>query len=278
MAKEYVHWKIADLPWDRLDPAKVNSDLLEVVKAAALVEYGANAYADYLCKVFHDDIDFQALARSWSVEEVQHGQALGAWAEKIDPTWSLETAMARFRAGYQPEHFLDAEKSVRGGRAAEMVARCMVEVGTSSYYSAIGDSIDEPVLKEICKLIAADEFRHYKLFYDTLTRYLEQEKLGKIARLRVALGRIAESEDDELSYAFFAANANDNDTYDRKAMNQAYARRAYSFYQQKHLDRAIAMIFKACGFIPPSLPYRVIRQIAWRLLNRQTEKLKKMAA
>ena len=133
-------------------------------------------------------------------------------------------------------------------------------------------------MKDICKVIAADEFRHYKLFYETLSRYLESEKLGKIARLRVALSRIAESEDDELSYAFFAANANDGDVYDRKAMNRAYARRAYSFYQQKHLDRAIAMIFKACGFIPPSIPYRIIRQVAWRLLNRQTQKLKKMAA
>jgi rubrerythrin len=274
----YVHWKISDLPWDRLDPAKVTPDLLQVIKAAALVEYGADSYADYLCKVFHDDPEFQALARNWSVEEVQHGEALGAWAEKIDPSWSLQRAMAKFRAGYQPEHFLNAEKSVRGGRSAEMVARCMVEVGTSSYYSAIGDSIDEPVLKEICKYIAADEFRHYKLFYDTLTRYLEQEKLGKIGRLKVALGRIAESEDDELSYAYFAANSNDNDTYDRKASNQAYARRAYSFYQQKHLDRAIAMIFKACGFIPPSLPYRVIRQVAWHMLNGQVKKLKRMAA
>ncbi len=278
MPADYVHWKIADLPWDRLDPSRVTSDLLQVIKAAALVEYGADSYADYLVKVFNDDPAFQDLARAWSVEEVQHGQALGAWAEKIDPTWSLERAMAKFRAGYQPEHFLNTKGSVRGGRAAEMVARCMVEVGTSSYYSAIGDSIDEPVLKEICKHIAADEFRHYKLFYDTLTRYLEKDKLGKVGRLKVALGRIAESEDDELSYAYFAANANDNDAYDRKTYNQAYARRAYSFYQQKHLDRAIAMIFKACGFIPPSLPYRVIRQVAWHMLNGQVKKLKKAAA
>jgi rubrerythrin len=275
---EYKHWTIEALPWDRLDPSRVNPDLLQVIKAAALVEYGADAYADYLCKVFDGDAEFQTLARGWSVEEVQHGQALGLWAEKIDPSWSLERAMAKFRAGYMPEHFLTADKSIRGGRAAEMVSRCMVEVGTSSYYSAIGDSIDEPVLKEICKHIAADEFRHYKLFYDTLTKYLEREKLGKIARLKVALSRIAESEDDELSYAYFAANANDNDTYDRKKYGRAYARRAYSFYQQKHLDRAIAMIFKACGFIPPSLPYRMVRQVAWHLLNGQVRKLKKMAA
>lgn len=69
----------------------------------------------------------------------------------------------------------------------------MVETGTSSYYSAIGTSIDEPVLKEICAKIAGDEFRHYKLFYDTLNRYLARENMGKWARLKVALSRIAES-------------------------------------------------------------------------------------
>lgn len=279
MTDTYKHWTIAELPWAMLDPGKVSPDLLQVIKAAALVEYGADAYADYLCKVFSDDPDFQQLARNWAVEEVQHGKALGAWAEKIDPEWSLEKAMAKFRAGYVPDHFLNnSSTSVRGSRSAEMVARCMVEIGTSSYYSAIGDSTDEPVLKEICKQVAADEFRHYKLFYDTLNRYLAKEKLGKIGRLKVALGRIAESEDDELSYAFYAANDDGLTPYDRQACNRAYVRRAYSFYQQKHLDRAIAMIFKACGFMPPSIPYRIIRQVAWVMLNRQTKKLQRMAA
>jgi len=281
MSTAYKHWTIAELPWDKLDPSKVSPDLLMVIKAAALVEYGADQYADYLCRVFNDDPAFQQLARNWAVEEVQHGQALGAWAEKIDPSWKLEAAMAKFRAGYTPEHFLTSDNtagSVRGSRSAEMVARCMVEIGTSSYYSAIGDSTDEPVLKEICKHIAADEFRHYKLFYDTLNQYLAKENLGKIGRLKVALGRIAESEDDELSYAFYAANDDGVTPYDRKACNQAYARRTYSFYQQKHVDRAIAMIFKACGFIPPSIPYKIIRQIAWVMMNRQTKKLQKMAA
>lgn len=279
MIEAYKHWTIAELPWNTLDPSRVSPDLLKVIKAAALVEYGADAYADYLCKVFSDDPGFQQLARNWAVEEVQHGKALGTWAEKIDPDWSLEKAMAKFRAGYTPDHFVnDNTASIRGSRSAEMVARCMVETGTSSYYSAIGDSTDEPVLKEICRKIAADEFRHYKLFYDTLNHYLAKEKLGKIGRLKVALGRIAESEDDELSYAFYAANDDGSTPYDRQACNQAYVRRAYSFYQQKHLDRAIAMIFKACGFMPPSLPYRIIRQVAWIMLNRQTKKLQRMAA
>ncbi len=275
----YQHWTIESLPWSQLDPAKVGPDLLKVIKAAALVEYGADAYAEYLCRVFQDDPGFQAAARQWAVEEVQHGKALGLWAEKIDPSWSLEGAMAKFRAGYTPEHFLGGPAgSVRGSRSGEMVARCMVETGTSSYYSAIGDSCEEPVLKEICKHIAADEFRHYKLFYDTLNRYLEKEDLGRLKRLKVALGRIAESEDDELSYAYYAANAAEGEAYDRQKSNRAYVSRAYSFYRPKHLDRAVAMIFKACGFKPHSLAYKLATRVAWWQIESQTKKLQKMAA
>lgn len=273
------HWKIEDLPWTRLDASKVGPELLQVVKAAALVEYNADTYAEYLCKVFSDDPEFQDDARRWAVEEVQHGKALGLWAERIDPSWSLETAMARFREGYKPEHFMkDVDASVRGSRSGEMIARCMVETGTSSYYSAIGDSCDEPVLKEICKHIAADEFKHYKLFYDTLNRYLGEERMSRIQRLKVALSRIAESEDDELSYAYFAANFGANDAYDRKSCNKAYMTRAYSFYRPKHLDRAVAMIFKACGFKPHTLPYKLATKIAWWQIESQSRKMQKMAA
>ena len=273
------HWRIEDLPWASLTPAAVDADLLKVVKAAALVEYNASVYADYLKKIFHDDAAFCAAADRWAVEEVQHGAALGAWAEKIDPTWSLETAMARFRAGYSPEHFINgATNSVRGSRAGEMVARCMVETGTSSYYSAIGEATTEPVLQEICKHIAADEFKHYKLFYDTLNKYLESEKMSRVKRLSIALGRIAESEDDELSYAFYAANENETTPYDRVTYNKAYLSRAYGYYRPKHLDRAVAMIFKACGFKPHTLGYKIATHLAWKRIEGETKKMQKKIA
>ena len=117
---------------------------------------------------------------------------------------SISPPFDRFRAGYQAD--FDRTTSRRGSRSGEMIARCIVETGTSSYYSALRDSVEEPVLKEICCNIAADEIRHYKLFSRQLTRCLEHERIGLWRRLRVALGRIAESEDDELAYAYYAAN------------------------------------------------------------------------
>lgn len=283
---EHKFWTIDGLPWDKLAPEKVDPDLLKIVKAAALVEYNADVYAQYLCRVFHDDEKAKERFKYWAVEEVQHGKALGVWAEAVDPDWDHEKAMAEFRKGYVPEHFIgNDDMSVRGSRAGEMVARCMVETGTSSYYTSIAEMTDEPVLKQIAKNIAGDEFRHYKMFYDVMKENLEKDKLSRFQRLKIALGRIAESEDDELSYAYYAANyaaspAND-EPYLRKKHNTEYMSRAGHYYQHEPLSRAVSMIFKACGYKPHTLPYNLASKIAWWKMKANAkafEKAKKAAA
>src|SRR6185437_12781826 len=109
-----------------------------------------------------------------------------------DPSFDHAAACAHFTAGFRVD--LDAKASLRGSRAGELVARCIVETGTSSYYTALAEASAEPVLQEICRRIAADELRHYKLFYTHLKRYLAAEPMGVWGRLRIAAGRIAESE------------------------------------------------------------------------------------
>jgi hypothetical protein len=250
-------WTLEGLPWDRFDPGRVDPDILRVVKAASMVESNGGDYATYLCNVFSDDTAFQAAARAWAQEEVQHGQALARWARLADPAFDYEAAFKRFTEGYSLP--LDAEASVRGSRAGELVARCIVEVGTSSYYTALHDASAEPLLKEICKRIAADELRHYKLFYTHLKRYLESERIGRWRRLLVALGRITESEDDELAYAYYAANAG-GEAYDRKRWSRAYLSRASGYYRVAHVQRAVAMTFKAAGLKPRG---RLAKWAAW---------------
>src|SRR5215469_13868375 len=198
------HWALDDIPWDRFDRSKLDFEIVRIVRAASLVEFNGGAYAHHLCRIFHDDPDFQRAARRWGEEEIQHGRVLARWAALADPSYDFAAAFDRFQAGY-PIDF-DTDISRRGSRSGEMIARCMVEVGTSSYYSALRDGVREPVLREICRNIAADEIRHYKLFYKTLTCCLERERMGLWGRLRVALGRIVEAEDDELAYAYYAAN------------------------------------------------------------------------
>jgi hypothetical protein len=267
-------WTLHDIPWDRFDPAKVDLELVPIVKAASLVEHNGRAYAHHLCLVFADDADFQQTARRWGEEEVQHGTALARWAALADPAFDFDAAFARFREGYRID--FDSDRSRRGSRSAEMVARCIVEIGTSSYYAALRDAAFEPVLREICRHIAADELRHYRLFYKNLDRYLARDRIGRLGRLRVAIGRMAESDDDELAYAYHAANETGL-PYDRRRCNRAYARRAYALVRQDHVERGVAMLLKAAGLTPNGRLGLLAARLAWRAMRHRADRLARAA-
>jgi rubrerythrin len=263
-------WTLDDISWQRFDAARVEPELLRIVKAASLVEQNGADYARYLCGVFHDDRDFQDVARRWGAEEVQHGAALGRWAMLADRDFDHAAASARFTAGYRVD--LDAASSIRGSRVGELVARCIVETGTSSYYTALAEAAEEPVLRQICQKIAADELRHYKLFYTHLKRYLDAEHVGLWRRLAVALGRVGESEDDELAYAYYAANESAL-PYERRRYARAYARGAYAVYRRHHVERGMAMLFKAVGLKPNGRLNRWSAALAWWGMQRRARRL-----
>ena len=168
--------------------------------------------------------------------------------------------------------------SVRGSRSGELIARCIVETGTSSYYTAIADATDEPLLKAICRHIAGDELRHYKLFYTHLKRYLEREALSRFERIRIVLSRMRESEDDELCYAYYAANTPADAVYRREEFARAYMARAYRFYRPVHVDRVVAMAFKVCGLRPRTFWHGIASRVAWWTMNRKIQGAAKAVA
>ena len=264
------HWTLDQIPWSAFDATKVDPEIVKVIKAAAVVEYNGADYATYLCRVFDDAPEFQAMIRNWAAEEVQHGVALARWAKLADPDFDFDVSFKRFTEGYNNQ--LDVEASVRGTRAGELVARCIVETGTSSYYAALNEAADEPVLKQICRNIAADELRHYKMFYAHLDQYLAQEQLGVWGRFKVALTRVFESEDDELAYAYFAAN-HPGETYQRRKYTRAYARRAYRFYRRHHVERGIAMVLKTIGLHPTGWLNRLLSRTAFWFLESRARRL-----
>lgn len=270
------HWRIEDVAWDQFDPARVDPDVVPLVKAAAMVERNGMDYAVYLGRVFRDDSAFRGATDTWAVEEVQHGNALGRWAMLADPGWDFDAAFARYRAGYQLP--LDADASVRGSRTGELIARCMVETGTSSYYTALADATDEPVLRQVCKLIAADEYRHFKLFYDHMRRYLVRENIGLLTRLRIAAGRITETEDDELAYAFHCGNELESVAYAHERCMTAYMGRAIGFYRLGHIERGVGMVLKSVGLPPRGRLSAISTKLAWSLLQRRRRKFSRSLA
>jgi hypothetical protein len=265
-------WSLNDVRWANFDRSKAKPWMIAAIKSAALVELNAPDYVAYLKRVFRGaDPATIAAIEQWGCEESQHGWALGRWAEMADPSFNLSEAFGRFHANYKAPHFTAANgASVRGSRRGEMIARCVVESGTSSYYSAIRDATDEPLLKEIVGRIAADEFRHYKLFYETLEAQSEPD-LPFWKKASVAVGRIAEADDDELSYAFYCANVAAADTrkhpYNRAAFARAQAFTTMRIYRRNHIQRLVQMIAKAIGTAPHGPLATMAGFLMWTILR-----------
>ncbi|MGE0652677.1 MAG: ferritin-like domain-containing protein [Alphaproteobacteria bacterium] len=263
-------WTPNDIPWHRFDRSRVDPDLVKLVKAASMVEHNARDYAAYLCNVFHDDPAFQKLAQDWAEAEVQHGRTLGRWAALADPDFDFQARFKRYTDGFRVP--IDVSTSVRGSLTGELLARCVVETGTSSHYTAIRQATSEPVLHDLCGRIAADELRHYKTFYELSKRYLEMEQLGLGSRLRVVVGRIVETQDEELAYAYYAAN-DEEGPFDRGRSNRAYVRRAYALYQPYLVERIGAMLLKVVGLRPHGRLNRLLARLAYRFMQRRVRRL-----
>jgi hypothetical protein len=267
-----ARWTLDDIPWDDFRPELVDPDVLAVVKTSCLVEHNSATYGDYLCAVFDGDDEMCAAARTWAAEEIQHGLALKRWASLADPDFDGDAALAEFAEVIKvPE---GATESVRGSRLGELVSRCIVEVGTSSFYSSLRDKVDEPVLKAIAGRIAADEFAHYALFHKQAKRYGGDQTKGAFSRLKCALGRIAESEDDELGYAWHCATGSKL-PYKRARALRRYQLRAYGTLACEHYLRALAMILRAVGLNGKGWLHRVLGPITWRLIKMKIRGIRK---
>jgi hypothetical protein len=93
----------------------------------------------------------------------------------------------------------------------------------------------------------------------------------------VALGRLAESEDDELAYAYHAANGGAL-PYDRRRNSRAYARRAFALYRRHHVERMVPMVLKAVGLTPNGRLGRILASLAWAAMRRRAGRLARASA
>jgi len=99
------------------------------------------------------------------------------------------------------------------------------------------------------------------------------ERIGPIRRLWVAFGRLFESEDDELAFAYYAANHAGDGPYDRKRYKAAYVRRTYRYYRPGHVERGVAMLLKAVGLNPRGRLSHGLSKLATRFMQNRLARL-----
>jgi hypothetical protein len=172
-------WSLADIDYVAIDRPLVAGDatLFQIVALASFIETGSDLYAHNLVAYFDDDAEVaQWLAQSWEHEEVQHGAALRAYVERAWPDFDWRRAFDAFFDEYSQTCTVP---DLEPARALELAARCVVETGTATLYSALHAYAREPVLKDLAGRIYADEVRHYKHFYRYFRRYQARERHGR---------------------------------------------------------------------------------------------------
>ena len=182
------HWTLDWFDFSRIPIETVhdNDDLFYLLVSASFVESGSHTYTRNL--VAHFDAYPQIadwLQHQWEPEELQHGRALKKYVQTVWPEFDWQTAYDAFFADYSR---LCTVEELEDDRALELVARCVVETGTATYYQTLRDLTAEPVLNELAERIRVDEVQHYKHFYHYF-RQLNAERDLSRARIFGALKR-----------------------------------------------------------------------------------------
>ena len=173
------HWRIEDLALSTIDIPAVRSDenLFYLVACASFVESGSDLYTQNLIAYYGDDPEIADwLTHYWEVEELQHGNALKAYIAQVWPEFNWQLAYNDFLEEYS--RYCKVEL-LEPSKALEMVARCVVETGTATFYQALARSTNEPVMRDLATLIANDEVNHYKHFFRYFRRLRQKEGLSR---------------------------------------------------------------------------------------------------
>ncbi len=233
-------WTYTDIDYSRINFSAVrdNPFLFKVVAIASFIEITSGVYEENLASFYAGDDKLVAwLHDTWEVEELQHGEALRHYVRTVWPDFDWNSAYARFREHYLP---LCNTEAFQPTKAREMIARMVVETGTSTYYRALeqhATDIDEPILKELCHNISQDEVHHYKGFSNAFAQYNETEKNSKTDIVKVLYARLKAAGDEDIEIGFRSLESGEDYADFRKEV-KAFAHTYYPY------DMAVKMLMK----------------------------------
>lgn len=264
-----THWRLQDLDWSAIERERIEHDelLFYLLMAASFTESGSGTYAGNLAAHFSDYPHVASWLREhWKSEELQHGAALAAYVQAVWPSFPWQRAYDSFMAEYST---LCTVEELQDDLRLEMVARCVVETGTTAYYHALRELSREPVLTGLLARIRGDEINHYKHFLKYFKEL--QGRHGAVGRTRVArvlYARLLEMRESDSDVALRHVHAYRGALFNQGS--QSFAQISERVYTHVHghlpLEQAARMMLKPLalprwaerGLQPP-----IVRLGAW---------------
>ena len=184
------HWTLEEIPWTAIRGGNVVNEerLFYLITTASFMKSATRLYAHNLisyCAGNAEATDW--LERRWWPQELQHGLALRRYIQTVWPQFDWDSVYEYF--------FKEFAIACRGAglspnKSLEMVSCCAVEMGNVSYYSALGELTEEPVLRLLARHIGEDETRHYQHFCRYYHQYRQAENITRSQVLRTMWRRL----------------------------------------------------------------------------------------
>ena len=261
-------WSLSDIDFSAIEHARVRDDdaMFLLVCSASFVESGSDTYTGNLLERFRDDDEVGTWLRDhWEPEELQHGRALRAYVRQVWPEFDWDAAYADFFAEYARLCTMEDLEPTCG---QELAARCIVEMGTTTYYQALNAACTEPVLRDLTWRIRSDEVRHYKNFHAFFQRYQRRERLGRGHVLAALVRRALELRREDTTVALRHAAAWHRSSKPSRSADLALASNARLIKQAYRLvsdhlpmELAVRMAIKPLR-LSPGLQRFVMRPLA----------------
>lgn len=157
---ERSHWRLADIPFDTIDPDKVRPEYVTLAKSSVMGESNSIAAQHGFYNEF-SDYDFSGFVAIWGYEEIQHHFAFRAWLEAIGQPMQAAPVEAQ-RDPYAPG----------STPCATLATNVISELTVNHIYKAVAAWVDEPVLAGIMSRASLDEAGHAREFIHYARRRL----------------------------------------------------------------------------------------------------------
>ena len=252
--KGSAHWRIEDIDFSAIDRSAIehNQDLFFLLMSASFIETGSDTYAANQAEHYAAWPEIAVwLKDQWESEELQHGRALRAYVEAVWPEFPWQQAYDSFFAEYSQ---LCTMEELYPDPRLEMVARCVVETGTTAYYHTLRELSDEPVLSELLGNIRNDEVNHFKHFLKYFKELQQQSPVGRTRIAKALYGRLKELRESDSDIALRHVWAHKGRYFaDGSTRFEDMAQRIYELVSRRlPADLAVRMLLK-----PMLLPTRV---------------------
>ncbi len=204
-----LRWNYKDIKYDKIDKSLIedNNFLFNLLTIASFIEITSDVYDKNLSIYYKDNEEVvEWLNNTWKIEEIQHGKALKEYINYVWSNFDWEKSYKNFLKGYIPLCKVD---NLEDTKAKEMLARMVVETGTSTAYKAIAayaKDLNEPILEQIAKNISKDEVYHYEKFEEIFKYYKDKEKLKNSEIVKILYKRAKDINNEDIKIAYEAIN------------------------------------------------------------------------